>query len=107
MWVATTDEEASFIFDLLADPDATTPMLNYARWLEERGQFRAAEPLRLELSPDENKQRLETLRQQLDSRWLATITSRRFRVGDIVRITAGPFEGIEGTVAEVDARQGR
>ena len=107
MWVATTDEEANFIFDLLADPDASAPMLEYARWLENHGQALAAEFLRLELSPNENEQRLQALREKLDPRWLATVTSRRFRAGDAVRITAGPCEGIEGKVAEVDADHGR
>jgi uncharacterized protein (TIGR02996 family) len=102
-----TDEEANFIFDVLADPDARAPMLAYARWLEERGEPLAAEFLRLELSPYDNEQRLKALRQQLDPRWLGVVTSRRFRRGDVVRITGGQFEGMEGSVMEVDAPHGR
>jgi uncharacterized protein (TIGR02996 family) len=107
MWRATTDAEANFIFDLMADPDASAPMLVYADWLEERGEDRRAEFLRLELAPHENERRLGVLREQLDQRWVAMITSRRFRIGDVVRITAGPYEGIEGRIAEVDVRRGR
>jgi uncharacterized protein (TIGR02996 family) len=103
MWVATTDEEANFIFDLVANPEAEEPLLEYARWLEERGEHFAAEFLRLELSPHENEQRLRVLRQQLDPRWLGIVTGRRFRRGDVVRITGGQFEGMEGRVMEVDA----
>ena len=102
MWFATTDDEANFIFDLMADRDATEPMLNYARWLENRGQHRQAEFLRLELSPAVNEDRLKVLRQELDSRWLGTVTSRRFRRGDVVRITAGVFQGMEGRIVVVD-----
>lgn len=104
MWVATTDEEANFIFDLLADRDATETMLAYARWLESRNQSRPAEFLRLELFPSENEDRLKDLRQELDQRWLVTVTSRRFRRGDVVCITAGLWQGIDATVVEVDAR---
>jgi uncharacterized protein (TIGR02996 family) len=107
MWVATTDEEASFIFDLLADRDASAPMLKYARWLEERGQHQAAEFLRLELSPNKSEQRLKVLRQELDPRWLGVVTGRRFRRGDVVRILDGQFKGMEGSVMEVDAPGGR
>jgi uncharacterized protein (TIGR02996 family) len=107
MWRATTEDEANFIFDLLAEPDASTTALVYADWLEERGDPARAEFLRLDLCPEGNEQRLQALRQQLDPRWLATVAGRRFRVGDVVRIVRGTFEGIEGTVGEVDARQGR
>jgi uncharacterized protein (TIGR02996 family) len=107
MWRATTDDEANFIFDLLADPDASAPLLEYAQWLEEQGDPARAEFLRLELRPEENEYRLQALRQQLDPRWLATVGSRRFRVGDVVHILRGQFEGIEGTVREIDARRGR
>ncbi len=107
MWRATTDAEANFIFDLLADPDASGPMLEYAQWLEGQGDAQRAEFLRLELGPRENAQRLGVLREQLDQRWLATVTSRRFRVGDGVRILAGVCEGIEGQIAEVDPQRGR
>jgi uncharacterized protein (TIGR02996 family) len=107
MWFATTDAEANFIFDLQADPDAAAPMLEYAQWLEERGDAARAEFLRLEFNPEVNENRLQTLRQQLDSRWLATVGSRRFRVGDDVRILRGPFQGVEGEVRAVDASQGR
>ncbi len=107
MWRATTDAEANFIFDLLADPDASGPMLEYARWLEGQGDAQRAEFLRLELAPRENEQRLRVLREQLDERWLATVTSRRFRVGDVVRILAGVCEGVEGRIAEIDSRLGR
>jgi uncharacterized protein (TIGR02996 family) len=107
MWVATTDDEANFIFDLLDDRDAIEPMLDYARWLENRGQHRAAEFLRLELSPGENEDRLKALGQELDVRWLGTVISRRFRRGDIVRVTDGPFEGMEGSVVEVDTHGAR
>jgi len=67
MWRATTDDEANFIFDLLADLDASTPVLEYARWLEERGDPARAEFLRLDLCPEENEQRLQTLRQRVRS----------------------------------------
>ena len=107
MWFATTDDEANFIFDLLADRDASEPVLVYARWLEDRGQHRAAEFLRLELSPAGNEDRLAVLRQELDSRWLGTVTSRRFRRGDVVRITGGTFESLEGKVVEVDPHGAR
>jgi hypothetical protein len=107
MWVAKTDDEANFIFDLLGDPDAIEPVLTYARWLENRGELGAAEFLRLGRSPNENHQRLKMLRHQLDARWLGTITSRWFRPEDVVRVTAGPFAGMEGSVVEVDARDGR
>jgi uncharacterized protein (TIGR02996 family) len=107
MWVATTDDEANFIFDLLADPDASRPVLEYARWLENRGELRAAEFLRLGLSLNENQERLKVLRQQLDARWLGMVTSRWFRRGDVVRITGGRFQGMEGNVREVDAPGGR
>jgi uncharacterized protein (TIGR02996 family) len=107
MWVAATDDEANFIFDLLADRDAREPMLEYARWLENRGQHRAAEFLRRELSPTENEVRLKVLRQELDSRWLATVTSRRFRPGDVVRVTGGLCQGMEGSVVEVDSHGAR
>jgi uncharacterized protein (TIGR02996 family) len=103
MWVATTDAEANFIFDLRAEPEAKGPMLNYARWLEERGEFVAAEFLRLDVSPEGNEQRLSALRQQLDERWLGVVTSRRFRPGDVVRITGGLYEGMEGHIIEVNA----
>jgi uncharacterized protein (TIGR02996 family) len=107
MWFATTDDEANFIFDLLADRNASEPMLEYARWLENRGQRLAAEFLRLELSPEENADRLKVLRQELDARWLSTIMSRRFRRGDVVRILGGMFQGMEGSVMEVDAGRAR
>jgi uncharacterized protein (TIGR02996 family) len=107
MWVATTADEAHFIFDLLADPNASGPVLEYARWLEERGEARAAEFLRLALSPQENRERLTLLRGQLDAHWLRTVTSRWFRRGDVVRITGGQFRGIEGSVREVEAAHGR
>jgi hypothetical protein len=107
MWFATTDDEADFIFDLLADRNASEPALEYARWLENRGQHLAAEFLRLELSPEENADRLRILRQELDSRWLGTVVSRRFRRGDVVRILSGMFQGMEGSVMEVDARRAR
>jgi len=102
MWFATTNDEANFIFDLLANRYASEPMLENARWLESRGQHRAAEFLRLELSPEENADRLKVLRQELDARWLGTITSRRFRRGDVVRILRGMFESMEGSIVEVD-----
>ncbi|MCI0740945.1 MAG: hypothetical protein L0Y72_18010 [Gemmataceae bacterium] len=107
MWVATTDEEANFIFDLLADRDASEPMLAYARWLEDCGEHRAAEFLRCELSPIENEERLKVLRRELDTRWVGTVTSRRFRRGDIVCITGGTLQGIEGRIIEVDAPKAR
>ncbi len=107
MWRAMTDDEANFVFDLLADPDASKPGLEYARWLEEQGDPARAEFLRLDLCPEGNEKRLLALRQQLDPRWLATVAGRRFRVGDVGRILRGTFEGIEGIVREVDARQGR
>jgi uncharacterized protein (TIGR02996 family) len=107
MWRATTDAEADFIFDLLADPDASGPLLEYARWLDEQGDARRGEFLRLELAPRENEPRLRVLREQLDERWLATVTGRRFRVGDVVQILAGVCEGIEGRIAEIDPRHGR
>jgi uncharacterized protein (TIGR02996 family) len=107
MWVATTNKEANFIFDVLADRDASKPMLEYARWLDDRGEHRAADFLRLELSPTENEDRLKILRQELDARWLGTVTSRRFRRGDVVRIMGGPFQGVEGSVVEVDPRGAR
>ncbi|HXG12845.1 MAG TPA: KOW motif-containing protein [Gemmataceae bacterium] len=107
MWFATTDDEANFIFDLLADRDANEPMLAYARWLEDRGEHRAAEFLRLELSPAENAERLKVLRQELDTRWVGTVMSRRFRRGDVVRIMSGVFQGMEGSVVEVDPRGAR
>src|SRR5262245_36657648 len=107
MWVATTDEEANSIFDLLADPNASGPVLEYARWLEERGEVGAAEYLRLRLSPKENGERLKVLREQLDARWLGIVTGRWFRRGDVVRITGGPFQGIEGSIRVVDAPHGR
>jgi uncharacterized protein (TIGR02996 family) len=104
MWFATTDDEANFIFDLLVDRSASEPMLEYARWLEKRGQHRAAEFLRLELSPVENAERLKVLRQDLDARWVGTVMSRHFRRGDVVRILGGMFRGIEADVVEVDPR---
>jgi uncharacterized protein (TIGR02996 family) len=107
MWFATTDDEANFIFDLLADRDASELILAYARWLENRGAHREAEFLRLELSPTENADRLKALRQELDARWLGTVTSRRFRRGDVVRITGGLFQGMEGSVVEVDPLRAR
>src|SRR4051812_6031225 len=107
MWIATTDDEANFIFDLLADRNTSKPVLEYARWLENRGQNLAAEFLRLELSPEKNAERLKVLRQELDARWLGTVMNRRFRCGDVVRILRGMFQGIEGSIAEVDARTAR
>lgn len=107
MWRATTDDEANFIFDLLADPDDRATALVYADWLEERGAPTRAEFLRLDVCPNGNEHRLQILRQQLDQRWLATVAGRRFRIGDVVRILRGTFEGIEGTITEVDARHGR
>jgi uncharacterized protein (TIGR02996 family) len=107
MWFATTDDEANFIFDLLADRTASEPALEYAHWLENRGQHLAAEFLRLELSPEENADRLKVLRQELDTRWLGTVMSRRFRRGDVVRILRGMFQGIEGSIMEVDAPKAR
>jgi len=107
MWRATTDDEANFIFDMLADPDASASVLEYAHWLEEQGNAAGAEFLRLGLCAEGNEQRLQELRRQLDPRWLSSVTSQRFRIGDVVRILRGTFEGIEGAVGEVDARQGR
>src|SRR5262245_45832088 len=107
MWFETTDDEGNFIFDLLADRDASEPALEYARWLEDRGRHREAEFLRLELSPAGNENRLKVLRQELDSRWLSTVTSRRIRRGDVVRITGGVFQDMEGSVVEVDPRGAR
>src|SRR5687767_14072943 len=107
MWYATTDEEANFIFDLLAYRDTSETMLKYARWLEDRGHYREAEFLRLELSPAENVDRLMALSQELDARWLGTVLSRRFRRGDVVRITGDLFQGMEGSVVEVDSRSAR
>jgi hypothetical protein len=103
MWFATTNDEADFIFELLANRNATEPMEEYARWLENRGQHLAAEFLRLELSPEENADRHKALRQELDPRWLGTVMSRRFRRGDVVCILGGMFLGLEGRVLEVDA----
>lgn len=107
MWFAATDDEANFIFDLMADRNATEPMLKYASWLENRGQHREAEFLRLELSPTDNEDRLKILRQELDSRWLGTVTGRCFRAGDVVRITAGVFRGMDGDLIEVDLGRAR
>ena len=107
MWFATTDEEANFIFDLLADPNASEPVLDYARWLEDHGQRRAADFLRMELSPAGNEDRLKILRDELDKRWLDTLTSRHFRRGDVVHILGGEFQGMDGTVMEVDSRGAR
>jgi hypothetical protein len=107
MWFATTDEEAIFIFDLLAERNASEPMLEYARWLENCGRYRDAEFVRLELSPVENAERLKALRQELDERWLSTVTGRRFRRGDLVRILGGRLKNVEGSVDEVDARRAR
>jgi len=106
MWRATTDEEANCIFDLLADRDDSAAVVRYAQWLDRHDALRA-EFLRLDLAPWATEARLDELRQQLDPRWLAMVTKRRFRVGDHVRILGGVLAGIEGAVREVDARQGR
>ena len=106
MWVATSDEEANFIFDLNARRENQSVVLDYARWLDERDPL-GAEYLRLELSTSENQTRLQELRQLLDPRWLGTITARHFRPGDVVRITGGKFAGFEGSVRQVDAVAGR
>jgi uncharacterized protein (TIGR02996 family) len=106
MWRATTDDEANLIFDLVKVRDAEWPVLEYANWLEDRGELQAAEFLRLVLSPVD-LERLKYLRQELDERWLRTVTSRWFQKGDIVRITAGPCAGIEATIVEVDAIAGK
>jgi len=107
MWRATTDAEANYIFDLLANRDASAPSLDYAQWLDNQGDHDRAEFLRLELQPVANEQRLQALRVRLDSRWLAKVTSRRFRVDDNVRILRGLFAGIEGSVRAVDAERGQ
>src|ERR1700689_8329 len=101
MWVAKTEDEANFIFDLLDDNKSSEPIVKYAQWLESRGKLLAAEFLRLDLSPTENEDRLKELRQQLDARWLGIVTSRRFQRGDVVRITDDLFKGVEGSVVEV------
>lgn len=106
MWRATTDEEANFIFDLLAEREDRKLLLEYSEWLQEHGRPRSAEFLRLADSPQVNMDRLKALRPVLDRRWLNTVTSRWFRVGDLVRITTGMFEGIEGEVRQVDAQRG-
>src|SRR5262249_51360924 len=106
MWRATTDEEANFIFDLMAYRDDSAAVEEYARWLDRHDPLRA-EFLRLDVAPQANETRLSTLREELDLRWLNTVTSRRFRNGDVVRIKGGVFEGMEGTIHQVDARQGR
>lgn len=106
MWRATTDDEANFIFDLLAERDTTEAVERYARWLDGRDTLRA-EFLRLDTATMGNQMRLHELRQQLDQRWLSVVTSRRFRVGDNVRILSGVLAGIEGSIREVDAEHGR
>jgi uncharacterized protein (TIGR02996 family) len=106
MWTVTTDEEANFVFDLNAEPDNTAVVLEYAKWLEDRDPLRA-EFLRLDLDAKGNENRLRLLREQLDRRWLATVTARRFRAGDVVRVTGGLYAGTQGHIHSVDAVGGR
>lgn len=106
MWAETTDEEADFIFDYLSHPDDSQRVMSYAHWLEARDPIRA-ECFRLSASPEKNESRLAVLREQVDPRWLALITSTKFRVGDDVLITNGSFAGMKGSVVEVDATGGR
>jgi hypothetical protein len=105
MGVATTDVEANYIFDLLADRDDRTAVSNYARWLEDRDPLRA-EFLRLMLSHGKNEAQLEAIRKQLDPRWFRIVMGRWIGCGDVVRITAGVCKGMDGTVVELDAAKG-
>lgn len=105
MWTAKTDEEAGFIYSLQTDREAAEPMLEYARWLGERGRPREAEFLRLALDADED--RLMSLRRESDLRWLDAVTRRWFRRGDVVQVRGGTFQGFRARVVGVDAPGGR
>ena len=75
MWVATTDEEANFIFDLHNAPDPSEAALQYAQWLEGQSKPQEAEFLRMSLLPCENQPRLKVLGNTLDARWVRTVLS--------------------------------
>lgn len=107
MWVATTDEEANFVYDLMIQRNDNTPVLEYAHWLESRSHLKEAEYLRLRLSPEANQSRLATLAAHLDQRWLGTVLGHWFHKGDAVQILEGTFAGMQGCIVEVDGTNNR
>jgi uncharacterized protein (TIGR02996 family) len=102
MWLATTFDEANFIFDIQTDRQSHATVLVYADWLEERGENLPAEFLRQFVSANKNEEQLQSLRPKLDPRWLAAVTRHWYREGDVVKILDGYFEVHEGTIAAVD-----
>jgi uncharacterized protein (TIGR02996 family) len=93
------DEEAGFIAAMLADPDDRTVLLVYADWLDERGDPRGEYLRVLESGSVEKKP--TWVHDQESYIWLQVIASRKFRVGDRVRILEGAWAGIEAVITKI------
>lgn len=65
-------DEVTFTQAIQERPDDNSLRLVYADWLDERGDPRG-EYLRLQVESSRMRARLHELRQQLDSKWLATV----------------------------------
>lgn len=96
------NEEAGFLAALGADPDDRTTLLVYADWLDERGDSRRAEFVRLLAAENWDWKRINELGDNFDRVWVYTL---KFRCGcgAIVRLTGDPLAGSVGQVVGVRA----
>jgi uncharacterized protein (TIGR02996 family) len=81
-------EDAGFVKAIQADPEDTALRLVYADWLDERGDDRRGEYLRLGCELARLSARREELRRGMDPAWLAAVRERRRR-GNELRLRTG------------------
>jgi uncharacterized protein (TIGR02996 family) len=104
---ATTamNEEETFLHAIQESPEDGSLRLVYADWLEEHGDARRAEYLRLECQFSSVPTRLKELSQQVDPGWLSSVRRRPVRA--VLRVLRGTTPGIEYPLCEGQNYLGR